>query len=211
MVNKKLKFAVVKYGAGNMGSISNFLRLIDKIDFQIVENPNELKDMDGCIIPGVGHYGKTSKNLNDSGMSDEIKLMAEKNKLIIGICIGAQLLLESSEESPDSLGLGLIKGSCKSLKGFNNDIKKLPRVGWNYVKWLEPVQKEIQLEKSVTANYFVHSYQLFPENSNLTIATSEDKVCATIRKNNIWGFQFHPEKSQRDGFRIFTGVIDTYA
>ena len=210
MVSKKFNFAVIKYGAGNLGSISNFLELNDKIKFEIVEKPSKLKNMDGCIIPGVGHFGKTSKNLHESGLSDEIKSMAAKSKLIIGICIGAQLLLESSEESPNSVGLGLIEGTCKSLKGFS-DIKKLPRVGWNYVEWLRSVQREIQLDKNTTANYFVHSYQLFPKNHNLIVATSVDKVCATIRKKNIWGFQFHPEKSQRDGFNIFNGVINTYA
>ena len=182
---KNLDIAVIEYGAGNLGSVLNFLKTFGFNSIDVIHNRGELKKHKICIIPGVGHFGSTSNNIHSSGIADEIKQFYLDDNLIIGICIGAHLLMTSSEEAPGIKGLDLIEGECVHLRKSSKKIDKIPRVGWEFTNWNTEISEELKLNKHVTSNYFVHSYQLSPKNKSNIIATSKDGICSAIKQKNV--------------------------
>lgn len=197
---------VLDYGMGNVGSIINILK---KIGYKAIklENPNELSLVSILIIPGVGSFDNGVKNLKSKNFYDAIKEFSnDKNKLIVGICLGMQLLGESSEEGTE-VGLGLIP--FKNIRFKLSDSKfKIPNMGWSYVKLNKNIQSSIFFEVP-QRYYFVHSYHAQFEDDNFVLMWSKYgyEFPAGIKKENIIGFQFHPEKSHKFGMDLLKQIL----
>ena len=195
-----MKIGIIDYGAGNIKSVSNMLSYLS-INSEFISDYKNLKKFDKVILPGVGKFDSAIQNLTKNGFIDEIKgFIQNKNKIILGICLGSQLFLDSSEEGSKN-GLGLIPGKSK-LFNTKKDFP-VPQMGWNTIK------KNIDhsLFKEVSENdrfYFAHSYYLSVNKENIFCYTNYGKPFASgIFYENIFGLQFHPEKSLRSGMKIF--------
>jgi len=198
---------IIDYNMGNLASVYNACHLLDK-KATIIKDPNELKNFDRIILPGVGAFKDAIKNLNDTGMYDAIHEFSKSGKPMIGICLGMQLLFESSQEFGHTDGLGLIDGQViKFDKTKMHEDIKIPHMGWNTI-----VNKEHALFKGLKDPYlyFVHSYHAVTNEKNVIGKTTYgyDFVSA-VNKDNIYGFQPHPEKSHDNGLKIlknFTNI-----
>ena len=201
-----MKTIILNYGAGNLGSVFKFFKLFDSLDVEIKDDLSEVEKIDLLIIPGVGSFGYGCQRLkNVNGLTTQIKNFVEKRGLLIGICLGAQLFLDYSEESPGSEGLSLVEGGSYFLGSNNKYIDSIPRVGWDEILW-----PSYNNEPQKRYCYFVHSYEMKPLNTQKIIYTN-DGIVAAYKKNNIWGMQFHPEKSNLCGYNIFKSILSTYA
>ena len=191
-----MSLKIVDYGAGNLASIKNGLEKIGA-DVEIITGPGELIGASGIVLPGVGSFGDSMKSLVDfkGPLLKEIK----SGTPYLGICLGLQLLFESSDESPNVEGFGIFKGKCVRFeKGY-----KVPHMGWNNLiktkdsKILEDIKPDDRF-------YFVHSYYVVPEDERI-ISTKTDygvKFASSIQSGNIYAMQFHPEKSADKGLNI---------
>ncbi|MDD5292498.1 MAG: imidazole glycerol phosphate synthase subunit HisH [Candidatus Omnitrophica bacterium] len=188
---------IIDYGMGNLQSVLNaFLSLGKRA--KIISKPAQLKGISYCVLPGVGAFGDAMAILDKSGMSEAIREYASSGKPFMGICLGLQLLFESSEESPKAKGLNIIKGRVVKFKG---DVK-IPHIGWNQlkIKTKSPIFKGI---KDGSFVYFCHSYYVQPKEKVVIGETNYTKNYASvIGKGNVFGIQFHPEKSQSIGLKI---------
>ena len=194
---------IIDYGSGNIHSLMN---LLDKIGTKsiIIDAKEKLKNIKKIIMPGVGSFDNAINNLHSSGLYDELnKCVLEKKIPIMGICIGMQIMCQSSEE-----------GSKKGLGWFKNNIKKLqvkyplPHMGWNNITTVNnnPIFTNIDLK---TGFYFLHSYYLEDDNDfSIAITNYEKPICAGLNYKNIYGFQFHPEKSHKNGEILMKNFID---
>ena len=199
---------IINYGMGNLRSVENALKKLN-CNCKIINDPNELDDSDKIILPGVGSF-KTAINLLDKGgWINKIKYnVLEKKKNIFGICLGMQLLSDLSEENGVTKGLELISGEVKNLKNLGCKLR-VPQIGWNNVsiknkhKYFEGVKDDMDF-------YFVNSYVFLPKDqSNIIGLTNYDiNFCSVISKNNIFGTQFHPEKSSKSGIKMLTNFLD---
>lgn len=192
---------IINYGVGNLTSVKNSLDFLN-IPNSIIDDPLEIKNCDKLILPGVGAFGAAMEKLNSLGFADEIKNFASQNKPILGICLGMQLLFDESCEYGHHKGLGLIKGK---VLPFSEKVSSLPlpQIGWNSII----KNKESALLNNVNDHstfYFVHSFYCEPEDQAVTTASTDYgiKFATVIHKDNIFGCQFHPEKSQSAGLQI---------
>lgn len=188
---------IVDYGLGNLGSvIRGFARV--GIETKISRDLDEIKNADSLILPGVGAFRDAINSLNDLELVQPIKDFVKSGKHMIGICLGMQLLYEKSYEHGEYEGLGLIEGDINFL---DVDLK-VPHMGWNNLKF----EKDDEILKYINEDsyvYFVHSY--FANSSNkelIAFAEYEKKIPGIVRKDNIYGLQFHPEKSGEVGENI---------
>lgn len=188
---------IVDYGLGNLGSvIRGFARV--GIETKISRDLDEIKNADSLILPGVGAFRDAINSLNDLELVQPIKDFVKSGKHMIGICLGMQLLYEKSYEHEEYEGLGLIEGDINFL---DVDLK-VPHMGWNNLKF----EKDDEILKYINEDsyvYFVHSY--FANSSNkelIAFAEYEKKIPGIVRKDNIYGLQFHPEKSGEVGENI---------
>ena len=189
---------IVDYGLGNLGSVSRgFARA--GIDTKISRDLNEIKSADSLILPGVGAFRNAIKSLNDLELITPIKDFVKSGKYMIGICLGMQLLYEKSHEYGEYEGLGLIEGDVDFL-----DIDlKVPHMGWNNLKFEKSDDEILKYIKEDSYVYFVHSYYANSSNKELVAyAEYEKKIPGIVRKDNIYGLQFHPEKSGEVGENI---------
>lgn len=192
---------IINYGAGNLQSVKNSLDYL-RIPNKIINDPSKVKNCDKVILPGVGAFGSAMKKLSDLGFAEKIKAFAGSGKPVLGICLGMQLLMETSEEQGIHSGLGLIKGKVLS---FSEKIKKLPipHMGWNEIY----KSKKTLLLKDIedgSCFYFVHGFYCQPKDKK-NIAAYTDygiKFAAVISSKNVLGCQFHPEKSQAVGLKL---------
>ena len=197
---------IIDYNMGNLASVYNACSKFTK-DLKIVKNADDLKNLDKIILPGVGAYKDAMQHLEDSGLKDAILDFANSKKPLLGICLGMQLLFESSEEFGYTKGLGLIEGKVvKFDKSKMSSDLKIPHMGWNKI-----VNKDNPLFKNLQNPYlyFVHSYHVITDDK-YTIATTNygyDFVSA-VNKDNIFGFQPHPEKSHNNGLKILENFIN---
>ena len=199
--------ALIDYGMGNLGSVSNALRFIE-CDFKITSDPDELMAAEGAILPGVGAFGDCMDNLREYDLVDAIRDYVAADRPFLGICLGLQLLFTEGEEMGTHAGLDIVPGR---VVRFTHDLK-IPQIGWNQI---EPRQDCPQLEGIPAGSYvyFVHSYHVVPEDDSV-IATVTDygyEFCSAIRRGNLFATQFHPEKSSEIGLSIlrnFTGMVD---
>ena len=199
--------AVIDYGVGNLFSLLSSLKAIGA-DAVITNDVETIKNADRIILPGVGAFEDAAKKLFDSGLHEVLIEEAEKGKPVMGICLGMQLLFERSFEYGEHKGLGLIKGDILPFEGRIDKTLKVPQIGWNALK-LD--KKDCPLWKYINNGdyvYFVHSY--FAEISDATASSSEYGIefTAAVSKGNIYGCQFHPEKSGDVGLNILRGFCE---
>lgn len=204
--------AIVDYGMGNLRSVTNaFARLGGSII--VTRDKRAIEKARAIVLPGVGAFGKCMENLKAFDLLDVLKKEIEKGKPYLGICLGLQMLFESSEESPGVEGFGLVKGS---VKRFKNDLK-VPHMGWNQVEQASSASsmKGSQIFKGIEQSeyfYFVHSF--YPEPAENVIASTTDygrPFASSIERENIFACQFHPEKSQRVGLHLLQNFINLCA
>ena len=192
--------AMIDYDAGNLKSVEKAFASLNQ-DVIITRNHDEILNADKVILPGVGSFGMAMDNLHKYGLVDVIKEVAKKGTPLFGICLGLQLLFESSDESEGVEGLGILKG--KILKIPPSEGLKIPHMGWNSLN-INPSSK---LFKGIDNNayvYFVHSYYLKAEDENIVAATTEysTHIHAAVEAKNVFACQFHPEKSSDVGLKI---------
>jgi glutamine amidotransferase len=196
---------IVDYGAGNIKSIRNMLKKIG-VTSQITSSAEEVSKAEKLIIPGVGHYTYGMDKLNTSGLVDELTSRVLKDKIpVLGICLGAQLLGISSEES-DEKGLGWLDMEVVRFDSSKMEASlKVPHMGWNEIK---QEKKSLLLDgyEEVPRYYFVHSYHMKPVNpSDILMTTNYGyEFTSAVEKDNIFGVQFHPEKSHKFGMKLLT-------
>uniref|UniRef100_UPI00405606A5 imidazole glycerol phosphate synthase subunit HisH n=1 Tax=Candidatus Electronema sp. TaxID=2698783 RepID=UPI00405606A5 len=203
------KIGIINYGLGNIGSV---LRMIEKVGGTAIKIslPDEIYQAEKIILPGVGHFDHGVRLLQEKGLVTEIQTVAKQGTPILGICLGMQLLFDNSQEGT-ATGLGLISG--KVIK-FNDPTKalRIPHVGWNEVD----VQKENPLiptyieQETKPRFYFVHSYHAVCQNVEDVLATVHygTDVTAAVSSGNIYGTQFHPEKSHRFGMDMIKRFVE---
>jgi imidazole glycerol-phosphate synthase subunit HisH len=188
---------IVDYGMGNLGSVRNMLRRVG-IESCFAATPEELASASKILLPGVGHFGNAIRRLNASGMRDILQHKARVEKVpILGICLGMQLLCRASEEAEEP-GLGWIDGDARRFPATPG--LKVPHMGWNEVRKEagSPLTSDLPDESRF---YFVHSFYVKLENRNQSILSARHGIefDAAIQSDNIYGAQFHPEKSHRFG------------
>lgn len=192
---------IINYGVGNLRSVKNSLDFLG-IPNAFITEPRGVAGFDKIILPGVGAFGAATEKLNNSGFAEEIKKFARQNKPVLGICLGMQLLFEESCEHGHHRGLGLIKGKVLPFSERIKDLP-LPQIGWNSItkENASPLLENIENDSSF---YFVHSFYCEPEEQAIIMASTDYgiKFAAVVHKNNIFGCQFHPEKSQAAGLQI---------
>lgn len=187
---------IIDYGAGNLRSVKKAFDFLG-FDSRIISNSDELENIDRVLLPGVGAFGAAVSRLTESGFKKSIKTWMEENRPFLGICLGMQMMLERSEETKESEGIGFIKGdNVKFVKG------KVPQIGWNRVLCTIP-NPLFEGIKDGSYFYFVHSYYVKLEDDS-TIAESEygQKYPSVLNRGRVYGVQFHPEKSGENGLKM---------
>ena len=187
--------AIIDYGAGNLFSVKNALDYLG-IENNITKNAEDLRAADRLILPGVGDFPDAMRMLNESGLVGVIKEEVQK-KPLLGICLGMQMLFEKGYEFEETDGLGLIKGSVKLMTPENLAV---PHIGWNELELNKPCKL---LEKGGEYVYFVHSYAADCPSDNVAAYCDYGmKVPALVFNGNVYGAQFHPEKSGETGLEM---------
>jgi len=191
---------VVNYGMGNLRSVSKALEGLGA-KVKVTNKAKDIKDAKAIVLPGVGAFRRAIKNLTKLDILSPILKSIEDGKPFLGICLGLQLLFTESEEHGLHKGLDIIKGK---VKRFGPGLK-VPHMGWNQVKL-----KKMPLFEGVPDNsyfYFVHTYCVEPEEKSVIVGTTEygKSFVSAVNKDNVWGLQFHPEKSSKLGLKILEG------
>jgi len=196
---------IIDYNMGNLASVYNACVLLDT-KAEIVNDPYALKNYSKIILPGVGAFGDAMKNLNQTGMKEAILEYAKSGNLMLGICLGMQLLFESSQEFGNHKGLNLINGEIVKfdISKMNGNFK-IPHMGWNIIQ-----NKKNELFDGLENPYlyFVHSYHLLTTDSNVIGYTQYGyEFASAVNKDNIYGIQPHPEKSHDNGLRVLKNFM----
>ena len=190
--------AIIDYKVGNLHNLKNALDF-SAVENQLVSDADEVKNADRILLPGVGAFAPAMEHLRNSGMLEALHEKVKAGTPLLGICVGAQLLMDESEEDGSHAGLGWIPGK---VKRFQHELK-IPQMGWNQVsqQQKDPLFLEVADEMHF---YFVHSYHLQPENSEHVLGLSNYgyDFASVVCKDNLWGVQFHPEKSQNAGLQL---------
>lgn len=194
--------AIIDYGVGNLFSLKSSFCAIGQ-DVLVTSNETEIKKADKIILPGVGAFCDAAEKLNKSGLGKLIKDEVQNGKKIMGICLGMQLLFEKSYEFGEFEGLGLLKGEIVPMEGKISKTLKIPHIGWNSLSIKNKESKLLQNIKDGDFVYFVHSYYAANCDEIISSVTEYDKeITATVEKDNVFGCQFHPEKSGEVGLKI---------
>lgn len=194
--------AIIDYGAGNLHSVKNALDFLG-VDSVITKDKDEILSADHVILPGVGSFGDAMECINNSGLYEVIKKAADGSRPFLGICLGLHLLFDESEESPGVKGLGILSGKVTKIPDCG---LKIPHMGWNNIE----VSKESRILPTESEfMYFVHSYYINPQNSDVvsSYTTYGDKLGVSIEQGNVFAVQFHPEKSGEAGLNILKKFI----
>jgi len=198
---------IVDYNMGNLASVINAFSIMGE-SVAVESNPNNLDKYEKLILPGVGAFGDAMEHLKSNRMDSAIREYASLDRPLLGICLGMQLLFESSEEFGDSRGLGLIEGKVVAFDESKFDHKlKVPHMGWNELF----VQKETPIFQGLDRDfylYFVHSFHAKCDDKYAIGKTHYGyKFTSAVQKNNIYGIQPHPEKSHKNGLKIIENFV----
>lgn len=198
--------AIIDYDAGNIKSVEKALKTLGQ-EVVVTRDADAILSADKVILPGVGAFGDAMGKLQDYGLVEVIHKVVEKNTPFLGICLGLQLMFESSEETPGVEGLGILKG--KIVKIPENGDLKIPHMGWNSLHF----QNEGRLFANLPQDsyvYFVHSYYLQADDETIVKATTDYSTCihASVEKDNVFACQFHPEKSSDVGLTILKNFCE---
>ncbi len=199
------KLGVIDYGSGNLRSVCKAIEAAGSTP-SLVTDPSGLDSLDAIVVPGVGAFAHCAENLRATGLWDPVREWALSGRPYLGICLGYQLLFESSEESPGVEGLGVLKGR---VVRFSDSVLKVPHMGWNTLsKTFGPLYNGLSGDVSM---YFVHSYYPVPADSSLVSAWSDYGVsfAAGVSSGALHAVQFHPEKSQSAGLALLRNFLST--
>ena len=207
-----MNITIVDYKSGNISSVINSFNEVakDKVKIEVTSDINKIKSSDKVVLPGQGSFKSCVYGLNNiNGLIDTLNEFAINNKKpLLGICVGLQMFADIGYEETETKGLGWISGKVSKIDNQNGKYK-LPHIGWNQIN----IVKESKIFKDIENNphmYFVHSYEFIPNDKNVISATtdySSNIVCA-VEKENIFGTQFHPEKSDKIGLKIINNFIN---
>ncbi len=206
-----MKVTIVDYNSGNISSVINSFKEVakDKVNIEVTSELNKIKSSDKVVLPGQGSFKSCADALNNiSGLVDALSEFAINNKKpLLGICVGLQMFADIGYEETETKGLGWISGKVSKIDN-QNEKYKLPHIGWNQIN----IVKDSKIYNDIQNNshmYFVHSYEFIPEDKNVISATTDysSKIVCSVEKDNIFGTQFHPEKSDKTGLKIIDNFI----
>lgn len=193
--------AIIDYGVGNLFSLKSSVDAVGTANI-ITSNADEIRAADNIILPGVGAFGDAMDKLRSTGLDKVVKEEAKAGKPLLGICVGMQMLFDSDFEYGEHAGLGLIPGEVRNIAEFITPGLKVPEIGWNSLKYL----KDSVLYKDIPAGeyvYFVHSYAAVKCGDYVSAITEYGgDITASVEAGNVYGTQFHPEKSGPIGLKI---------
>ena len=207
-----MNVTIVDYNSGNIRSVINSFKetAVDNVKIEVTADLNKIKSSDKIVLPGQGSFKSCVEALNNiNGLVETLNDFAiNKKKPLLGICVGLQMFADVGYEEIETKGLGWISGKVSKIDNHNGKYK-LPHIGWNQINIL----KESKIFKDIKNNshmYFVHSYELVPEDKKVISATTDysSNIVCSIEKENIFGTQFHPEKSDKIGLKIINNFIN---
>jgi len=206
-----MNVTIVDYNSGNISSVINSFREVakNKVNIKVTSDLNNIKSSDKVILPGQGSFKSCVDALNNiNGLVDTLNEFAiNNNKPLLGICVGLQMFADVGYEEIKTKGLGWISGNVSKIDNQNGKYK-LPHIGWNQIN----IVKDSKIFKDIENNshmYFVHSYEFVPKDKNVISATTDysSNIVCSVEKENIFGTQFHPEKSDRLGLKIIDNFM----
>ena len=207
-----MKLTIVDYNSGNISSVINSFREVaqNKVNIEVTSDLKKIKSSDKVVLPGQGSFKSCVDALNSiNGLVDSLNEFTINNKKpLLGICVGLQMFADIGYEETETKGLGWISGKVAKIDNQNGKYK-LPHIGWNQIN----ITKESKLFRNIQNNshmYFVHSYEFIPVDKNVISATTDysTKVVCSVEKENLFGTQFHPEKSDKIGLKIIDNFIN---
>ena len=207
-----MNVTIVDYNSGNISSVINSFKEAakDKVNIEVTSDLNKIKSSDKVVLPGQGSFKSCVNALNNiSGLVETLNEFAINNKKpLLGICVGLQMFADIGYEESETKGLGWISGKVSKIDNKQGKFK-LPHIGWNEIN----IVKKSQIYKGIENKshmYFVHSYEFIPEDKNVISATTDysSKIVCSVEKENLFGAQFHPEKSDKIGLQIINNFIN---
>ena len=207
-----MNVTIVDYNSGNISSVINSFTEVAKgrVNLEVTSDLKKIKSSDKVVLPGQGSFKSCIDALNSiNGLTDTLnEFVINKKKPLFGICVGLQMFADVGYEETETKGLGWISGKVSKIDNKNGKYK-LPHIGWNQIN----IVKDSKIFKDVENNshmYFVHSYEFIPEDKDVISATTDysSKVICSVEKDNIFGTQFHPEKSDKIGLKIIKNFIN---
>jgi len=206
-----MNVTIVDYNSGNISSVINSFKEVakDKVKIEVTSDLNKIKSSDKVVLPGQGSFKSCVDALNNiNGLGEVLNEFAiNKKKPLLGICVGLQMFADIGYEETETKGLGWISGKVSKIDNQSGKYK-LPHIGWNQIN----IVKESKIFKDIENNshmYFVHSYELIPDDKNVVTSTTDysSNIVCSVEKENIFGTQFHPEKSDKIGLKIIDNFI----
>ena len=207
-----MNITIVDYSSGNISSVINSVKEVakDKVNIEVTSDLNKIKLSDKVVLPGQGSFKSCVEALNKTkGLTDTLNEFTINNKKpLLGICVGLQMFADIGYEETETQGLGWISGKVSKIDNQNGKYK-LPHIGWNQIN----IVKESKIFKNIENKshmYFVHSYEFIPEDKSVISATTDysSNIVCSIEKENIFGTQFHPEKSDKIGLKIIDNFLN---
>ncbi|RPG98642.1 MAG: imidazole glycerol phosphate synthase subunit HisH [Candidatus Pelagibacter sp. TMED106] len=206
-----MNVTIVDYNSGNISSVINSFKEAakDKVNIEVTSNLDKIKSSDKLVLPGQGSFKSCIDALNKiNGLVDTLnELITIKKKPLLGICVGLQMFADIGFEESETSGLGWISGKVSKIDNQNGKFK-LPHIGWNEIE-IKKKSKIFKDIKNKSHMYFVHSYEFIPEDKSVISATTDysSKIVCSVEKENLFGTQFHPEKSDKTGLKIIENFI----
>ncbi|MBV8711081.1 MAG: imidazole glycerol phosphate synthase subunit HisH [Solirubrobacterales bacterium] len=199
------RLAVIDYGMGNRRSVQKALEHVGA-ETEITRDRDELRAADGLVLPGVGAFPQGMRNLRELGLAELIQERVAQGVPLLGICLGMQLLFDSSEEMGGAAGLRLISGEVRGLDGRG---LRIPHIGWNEVRFQRASPLTVEVPGADCPFYHVHSFAARPDDPDTVIGTTEygERFATIVSRDAVFGVQFHPEKSSRRGLRMLHGFV----
>ena len=206
-----MNVTIVDYNSGNISSVINSFTEVAKgtVNLEVTSDLNKIKSSDKVVLPGQGSFKSCIDSLNSiNGLTDTLnEFVINKKKPLFGICVGLQMFADVGYEETETKGLGWITGKVSKIDNKNGKYK-LPHIGWNQIN----IVKDSKIFKNIENNshmYFVHSYEFIPEDKNVISATTDysSNIVCSVEKENIFGTQFHPEKSDKLGLKIINNFL----